>query len=359
MVFHQRISPEIRAIIKLDKENNAKALSKKLGVSLAQVYRIKKQPLRHVSGKNKSEHKVFCRPEKLDDRSKRHLLRMVKQLRKTEPNWTVKRLMEVADVKNVSRRTVNRFLNKNGYSYLQARRKGLMSAKDRKARVTFAKKIVRGNEETLWTKKIAFYLDGVSFVYKRNPKSQAQAPKSRVWRGRSEGLEPGCVARGSKCGTGGKLVRMIVAISYDKGVVACVTYEKLDGNYFASFIRQNFDEMITNSGKNSRLWLQDGDPSQNSAAAKKAMLEVNSELFRIPPRSPDINPIENFFHLVRKQLEKDALTENITNETYEDFENRVKRTMSDVPLSIVNKTIESLPKRMRDIIKNKGKRLKY
>ena len=228
--------PEIRAFIKLDREKSAKKLGKDLGVSVAQVYRIKKEPLRHVSCKKNSSKIVSCRPEKLDDRTKRHLIREVHNLRRREPNWTVKRLMEVADIKNVSRRTVSRFLNKNGYNYLQARRKGLMSDKDRRARVAFAKKVVREHGQSFWTNKIAFYLDGASFAYKRNPKSQAQAPKSRVWRGQSEGLQPGCVAKGSKCGTGGKMVRMIVAISYGKGVVACVPYEKMDGDFFASFI---------------------------------------------------------------------------------------------------------------------------
>ena len=34
------------------------------------------------------------------------------------------------------------------------------------------------------------------------------------------GSKSGCTAKGSKCGTGGKYVRLIVAISYAKGVVA-------------------------------------------------------------------------------------------------------------------------------------------
>ena len=51
------------------------------------------------------------------------------------------------------------------------------------------------------------------------------------------------------------MVRMIVAISYGKGVVACVPYEKMDGDFFASFIRRHFDTMVVNAGKNSRKWL--------------------------------------------------------------------------------------------------------
>ena len=66
---------------------------------------------------------------------------------------------------------------------------------------------------------MAFYLDAVSFTYKRNPLDQARAPKSQIGRKRGEGLTTGCLAKGKKEGTGGKYVRPIVAISYCKGVI--------------------------------------------------------------------------------------------------------------------------------------------
>ena len=52
---------------------------------------------------------------------------------------------------------------------------------------------------------------------------QARAPKGRVWRKKSEGLTQGCLAKGRKVGTEGKVAKFIVAISYRKGilVLAC------------------------------------------------------------------------------------------------------------------------------------------
>ncbi len=37
--------------------------------------------------------------------------------------------------------------------------------------------------------------------------------------------------------------------------------------------------------KNSRIWIQDGDPFQNSAVAREAMEELDAQLFPIPPKS--------------------------------------------------------------------------
>lgn len=85
--------------------------------------------------------------------------------------------------------------------------------------------------------------------------------------------------------------------------------------------------MFKRSGKRStRLWRQDGDPSQNSKTAREAMGHCNSELLKILPRSPDLNPVEKTFNIVSKKLEKDALEGGITRESCEEFCDRVQGT---------------------------------
>ena len=213
--------------------------------------------------------------------------------------------------------------------------------------------------EDIWTKRVAFYLDGVGFVYKRNPKDQALAPGGRVWRAKHEGLIRGCTSKGRSCGTGGKYVKLIVAISYDKGVVCCQRYDKMNGEFFKNFLLDNFDKMVAAAGKVSRCWIQDGDPSQNSALALNAMRELNSELLSIPPRSPDINLIENLFGIAKRMLGQDAIDNNITVESIEAFENRIRRILNEIPVSTINSIIESMNKRMQLIVDCKGERLKY
>jgi hypothetical protein len=210
-----------------------------------------------------------------------------------------------------------------------------------------------------WTHDVAFYLDGVSFVYKTNPAEQARAPGSRIWRKRSHGLKRGCTSKGRKEGTGGKYVRLMVAISYGKGIIVCEPYKNMSGEYFVSFIRKNFEDMFDDAGKDSFTWIQDGDPSQNSKIAQCAMKDVNAKLLSIPPRSPDINPIENVFHLVHKRLSEDALEKEIGKETIQDFEKRVIDSLYSIPHDTINNTIASMDKRLRKIIRNKGCRIKY
>ena len=271
-------------------------------------------------------------------------------------------IMEVAVIAEaeISIRIITRFLNSHGYFYLQTRKKGLMKEDDLKKRVKFAKLCKKIYPCDFWTNKVAFYLDGTGFAHKTNPLDQARAPKGRTWRKKTEGLAFGCTAKGRKEGTGGRVVKLMVAISFERGVIVCEPYDKMNGKYFSDFIHRNFDSMFEVSGKgDSRIWVQDGDPSQNCADARAAMSRKKCELLKIPPRSPDLNPIENLFNSTSQRLKRDAISQNIAKESFHEFQQRVVNTMKSIPVEYINKLISSMNKRIELVIKNKGLRIKY
>ena len=146
-----------------------------------------------------------------------------------------------------SRRTFSRYLNENGYEYLQARKKGLLSENDRKLRVQFAHKMKRiaADNPQFWMNEVAFFLDAVSFVHKYNPRSGVNLNKSRVWRKKGEGLK--VTAKGSKDLAGGRRLHVLVAIAYGKGVILAVPFQKMDGTFFAQFIRDHFKHGLCSS----------------------------------------------------------------------------------------------------------------
>lgn len=340
---------------------STRKVAKLTGASQATVWRICNKKSRPQSNQNKGTAKKG-RPRKLTPRHERLLLRVLTNLRHTEGRFSIGRLMEQSGLtrSEVSRQTIARFLHSKGYFYLQARKKGLMSWTDRRKRVAFARYVQRLYPDDLWTNVIAFYLDGTGFVYKRNPLDQARAPKGRIWRKKCEGLEPGCTAKGSKAGTGGKVLKIMVAISYGKGVIVAEPYEKMNGDYFANFIERNFDRMFERANKDvRRLWLQDGDPCQNSKIAKTAMQTKNAELLKLPPRSPDLNPIENLFNNVGQRLKEDALKRQISHESFHEFTIRVLNTLFAIDIETIDNLISSMNKRIKGVIKKRGKRLKY
>lgn len=362
MVFTGKLSAEKRAYVAYlarDKDFKTADICKKSGISRATVYRIKRE--KQWEGKGKNIKKMGGRPRKLNGRDERKILRALKSLRRTEGNYSTAQIMSTAGIsaRQVSTRTVRRYLNKNGYFSLQARKKGLLSEADCKKRLKFAKQMKSQYPPEVWKDHIAFYVDGVSFTYKRRPKEQALAPRGRVWRKKSEGLARGCTAKGSKEGTGGKLVKLIVAVSYSHGVIEVYEYEHLDGPFFANFVKERFPIMFGIASKASRMFLQDNAPNQNAACVRGAIRRLKAKQLQFPPRSGDLNPIENVFKSVKQLLHKQAIRDNIEYETYDEFKIRVIDTLKHFSVTEIDNTIASMNKRIDMVIDKKGDRTKY
>ena len=90
-----------------------------------------------------------------------------------------------------------------------------------------------------------------------------------------------------------------------------------------------------------------------------AWKRLGCEMFGIPAaRSQDFNPIDNIFHIVRKQLKSDTLELKIKNKTYAQFSKRVANAIQAIPIELIDKTINSMERRVDMIIK-KDERTKY
>ena len=211
-----------------------------------------------------------------------------------------------------------------------------------------------------YTNHVAFYLDAVSFVHKNDPGKAALQPKSRGWRNRGEGLA--ITAKGSKALVGGRRLHVLAAVAWGKGIILSEVYDKMNGDFFAQFIKNNFNLCFGKAAPKTdgkRLFVMDNDSYQTSKKAMLALTQIECELHRIPPRSPDINPIENVFHLVKKMLQKEAIDQNITKESFDAFKTRVLPCLNTFEIKTIDKTIESMPKRIEEITLSKGKRSKY
>lgn len=213
-----------------------------------------------------------------------------------------------------------------------------------------------GNE--FWRTGISFYLDGKGFQYKSNPYDQARAPGAREWRKRGEGLKLNCTVKGKK--EGSVNVNFMVAISYGKGVVLCEQYDgSITGPKFAEIVKSFPKAFKKSSSPKARRFLMDGCPRQNSKVAVRAIEKVNALVFKIPPRSPDLNPIENFFHTLTVRLNNDAFQKKITKETYKELSSRVKETILSFSSAEIDKIIDSMDRRITAVLKGKGQRTKY
>ena len=302
------------------------------------------------------------RAQNLTERDKHNILRQVEILRRDYGYFTTKRLKVFPGVSaDVSDETVRRVLRANGFKYTHSRKKGVLSRRDLDIRFKFAKHVRKRLNPIVWTKGVSFHLDGVGFTQKYNPHDQSLAPRTMAWRKPCGGLSFNQTAKGSHEGSGARTAHFIVAIAYSKGVILAEQYEgHLNGQKFANFVREQFPTLFqNNSNKKGKPFLQDRDPSQNSRKAQDAIAAVGARKFTIPARSPILNPIENVFHNVRKQLQDDARSKRITKETYPQFYARVKTTLLNYSSEIIDQTIISMDRRIDIVIKSKGQRIKY
>ena len=300
-------------------------------------------------------------PRKLNERSQRQIMRSMKTLMKDIGTFSSVDLQKHAGLAGTcSNRTVRRFLNKQNYGYYQCRRKGQLTPEDLTKRLAFCKKCKQLLKD-FWENGISFYLDGTGFAHKTNQCKSARTHRTRMWRKKGEGLKREYTAKGKKEGTEGRVARFMVAIAHNKGVIKCFHYDgNINADTFSDFVKNHFPEMFeTGNNSTGRLFLQDNDPSQNSRMAQDAMDAIPCRLFKIPARSPDLNPIENVFHLVGKQLRQDAMEKNIFKETFDQFCWRIQKTLLNFSPIIISKTIESMNKRVDAIISSKGERIKY
>ena len=162
-------------------------IAKKANISKSSVSLI----LRDSVQKKRSiiKPKKIGRPKKLTDRDRRKLIRTINTIRNKDTNFTVQRLLAQSGPLSceISYRTIYREVKAAGFHFLPVRKKGVVTNGDRskKAFARECKKLL-STSPNFFTRSIAFYLDGVSFVHKTRPLSNALAPRGRVWRKRSE-----------------------------------------------------------------------------------------------------------------------------------------------------------------------------
>lgn len=321
------------------------------------IYRHMKKKINDV---NTHKGKSSGRPKKYTPRDVRHITAAVEKLYDTKGNFSGTDIRKESGVSHLSPRTVRRVLNQQGYRFRQCRKKGLLTQEDLKLRLKFAKKC-KTLPPTFWKEGICFYLDGVSFVHKTQPYESARTDRTRTWMRKGDSLKRHCTAKGSKEGVNGKVAHFLCAISYGKGFIECYQYEgRLNGEKCKEFIESRFQKMFRKCANGrGELFLQDGCPCMNSGLAKETLDTKGFRVFSIPARSPDLNPIENTFNNIRRILRKQTIDQNIMREDYNTFCTRVKQTILNYSTEIIDRTINSMNKRIDLVIQNKGNRTKY
>ncbi len=130
--------------------------------------------------------------------------------------------------------------------------------------------------------------------------------------------------KGSKELACSKRLHLLVAMAHGNGVICAEVYFRTMGHILHVLYTVIFPLSLTSRNTKPKIFVMDNDPSQTSAVARKALKSIKASMQVIPARSPDLNPIENLLHIVRKKIEAEILQKNIIYQSWDEFVERVK-----------------------------------
>ena len=121
---------------------------------------------------------------------------------------------------------------------------------------------------------------------------------------------------------------------------------------YIQILNNNLIPLIKNSNKN--LILQhDNDPKHKANKTTQFLKNNKITVLKWPSCSPDLNPIENVWKIVKEKVNK-CKSKNV-----EEFIDNILNEWNNFNIEILNSLIQSMPIRIQKVIDNEGDVIMY
>lgn len=127
--------------------------------------------------------------------------------------------------------------------------------------------------------------------------------------------------------------------------------ENLTGTLYENILKQNI-KRFTDRNKNI-VFQDDNDSKHRSKLVSKFKEENKIASLPWPVNSPDLNPIENIWPLLKGKVKKYIIKD------IEQFKEITNECWKEITRETINNTILSMDNRVREVIKNKGGPINY
>ena len=265
-----------------------------------------------------------------------------------DPFITCRRIKEglQPELADVSIRTVSRRVHVDlDFISYRARHKPILTEAQTLKRLRFAEQYGNWDKQqwrsVVWADESQFQVTGNNPRYCYRHKDQdAYDPKFCIGTSAqpSRQMAWGCFSYSGV----GRLVFL------EKGSITGVKYKDL--------LEENLQASFGQMGTTSRrvIFVHDGAPVHTSKVVKQYLADRHIEMLEFwPSSSPDINPIENIWGYIKKKLQNRVLANK------EDMRAEVSNLWNSIPKSHMEKIVDSMPGRLREVIYRNGKHTKY
>ena len=209
--------------------------------------------------------------------------------------------------------TIRKILEKKGYHWLPRSQKPKYSTKDKERRVAFAEEVLDMSQQQ-YLQHLTMAMDGVVLALPPDDpvdrENFCRVGETHMWRKKDEAAKPElsgadmynkqlplarAVPMWGGIGTGGF------------GLVMFHKWKKVDQDEWSAAVEQGKLTAACRSARPGRQrgpWhiLCDNESFLKAKATQVAHAKARVELWHIPPRSPDLNPVEKFWGWLRKRL---------------------------------------------------------
>nr|PNR28760.1 hypothetical protein PHYPA_029353 [Physcomitrium patens] len=274
------------------------------------------------------------RPKKLSERDFRVLCHAVSSNRRHT-------LVELANLVSVSRTTVRFYLCELGFRNCIAPKKPYLNVKHKADRLAFARAYESWTFED-WCNII--WTDESSFETGKNPQ------QIRVWRKAYEKYNWDCIAPSFKSGHSSVMVWGAFT-GFDKSPLVIIPLDKRSARDFVPIVYEGVLSgfYFLHDDPEQLILMEDGAPVHRSSLPLQWRRAHGIEKLFWPANSPDLNPIENVWMVV-----KDLLKHHSRPNSKLEMIEKIQSVWDTISIEWLRTLISTMPYRMQAVIAARG-----
>ena len=314
-------------------------IAAQLQLSKTSICRIKQRYLPDLA------HSKGGRPKLLDERKVRMMVRQITSGQLDTAVDVAKRVKQVEDTE-ISADTVRRALKKAGMKAAVKQKKPFLRPQHIRARLAFAQR------HKYWTVD-----DWKRVIWSDETKINRFGPDGRKWFWKKPGeeLKPRHFKATVKHG-GGSVMVWGSMTAHGPGSLRHIE-GRLDSELYCRIIEDELPRTIEKyrMDQGDVIFQHDNDPKHTARRTVKWLQDHQLKVLQWPAQSPDLNPIEHLWDLVKRKLAKHEDIPRGVNE----FWQRIEREWETITTAECLKLVESMPNRVAAVLKAKGGHTKY